>query len=159
MSLSRLDWLVQIVVQSRSVAAEPAAPEDGAGDILPAGASGAAWTAAVEHSLAFFQDGTWRIIIPAAGWQLDAARPDGADLFGINASATSSQRLAVKSDTVLFSHDDVTPGSGRAYLALNKLGAANTSSIVFQTDCEGRAEVGLSGTDDLARKVSADGED
>ena len=37
---------------------------------------------------------------------------DAAPQFEINSDADATNRLAVKSDAVLFSHDDVTPGSG-----------------------------------------------
>ena len=43
-ALALLDGLVQTAVESRSVAAEPASPADGAIYILPAGASGADWS-------------------------------------------------------------------------------------------------------------------
>ena len=43
-SLARLDGLVQLAVESRGLAAQPASPAAGGVWILPAGASGAAWT-------------------------------------------------------------------------------------------------------------------
>ena len=42
-ALGRLDGLVQLAVQSRTIAAQPASPADGAMHILPTGATGDAW--------------------------------------------------------------------------------------------------------------------
>ena len=70
-------------------------------------------------------------------------------------TADAGNRLArMKSDAVLMSHDDVTPGSGDMRLALNKSAPANTASLTFQTGWSGRAEFGLAGDDDWHVKVS-----
>lgn len=63
----------------------------------------------------------------------------------------------MKSDAVLFSHDDVTPGHGSVQHKLNKQAQSGTSSVVFQTGFSGRAEFGLTGDENLHVKVSADG--
>lgn len=47
-------------------------------------------------------------------------------------------------------------GSGHQ-LKLNKAVASDTASLLFQTGFGGRAEMGTSGSDDFAVKVSADG--
>jgi hypothetical protein len=126
--------------------------------------------------LAVFQDGAWRAFQPRAGWRAwiddeGAYRVyDGAAwnedigaggsafaLLGVNATADSTNRLAVKSNAALFSHDDVTPGSGDARIVINKNAPAKTASIVFQDNFSGRAEFGLTGADDFALKVSANG--
>lgn len=68
-SLLRLDALVQLSVQSRSVALEPASPLDGQSWILPQGAVGEAWSAFAGDSLAIWRDGFWSEIMPEQGWR------------------------------------------------------------------------------------------
>jgi len=170
----RLDALVQLTVQSRSVAAEPASPTEGDGYILPASPAGAAWDNYAAGDVAVFQDGAWVSIQSVAGLRAfvvdegDLVAYDGAawsaiatgeesDKFGVNTAADATNRLSVKSDAVLFSHDDVTPGSGDAQVKINKAAAGDTASHLFQTGFSGRAEFGLTGDDDFHVKVSADG--
>lgn len=169
----RLDALVQLTVLSRVVAAEPAAPAEGDGYILPASPTGAAWDNYAAGDVAVFQDGAWISIESIAGLRAfvidegDLVAYDGAgwsaiatgeesDKFGVNATADATNRLSVKSDAVLFSHDDVTPGSGDARVKVNKDAAGDTASHLFQTGFSGRAEFGLLGDDDFAIKVSPD---
>lgn len=78
-------------------------------------------------------------------------------LLGINATADTTDRLSVKSDASLFSHDDVTPGSGDHRMKISKAAVSDTASVLFQTDFSGRAEFGLAGDDDWHVKVSPDG--
>lgn len=173
----RLDALVQAVVRSRTTTAEPASPAEGDAYIIPASATGAVWDAFDEGDLAAYQDGAWAQIPPFEGlraWVADddeLAVYDGAAWgavsgggssetaakFGVNATADATNKLAVKSDAVLFSHDDVTPGSGDAQVKVNKAATGDTASHLFQTNFSGRAEFGLTGDDDFHVKVSADG--
>lgn len=173
----RLDALAQAVVRSRTTAAEPASPAEGDAYIIPAGASGDAWSSYSANDLAAFQDGAWAQIAPFEGlraWVADddefvifngsawAALSGGggssetAAKFGINTTADATNKLSVKSDAVLFSHDDVTPGSGDAQVKVNKAAAGDTASHLFQTGFSGRAEFGLTGDDDFHIKVSPD---
>ncbi len=170
----RLDALVQLTVRSRKVSAEPASPAEGDGYILPASPTGAAWDNYAADDLAFFQDGAWvsiasvegvrafvadegdMVVFDGAAWTPIAVGED-ADKFGVNATADATNRLSVKSDAVLFSHDDVTPGSGDAQVKVNKAAAGDTASHLFQTGFSGRAEFGLTGDDDFHVKVSPNG--
>jgi len=77
--------------------------------------------------------------------------------LGINTGADANNRLAVKANAELLSHDDVTPGSGDARKVINKAGTGNTASLLLQTGFSGRAEIGLVGEDNLTVKVSSDG--
>lgn len=173
----RLDMLVQASVKSRTVAAEPAGPADGDAYILPAGKAGADWGLMSIGAIAAFQDGAWTEFSPREGWRVwiddenlarsfdgaawiqDSAggTADSAPFFGVNTTADTTNRLAVKSDTVLFSHDDVTPGSGDHRLKVNKAAPGKTASVLFQTNASGRAEFGCVGDDHFRLKVSADG--
>ena len=170
----RLDALVQMTVRSRTTSAQPAAPDEGDGYILPAAPTGAAWDNYQADDLAFFQDGAWVSVAGVAGMRAYVADDDAlvifdgaawspvgggtqSALFGVNTAADATNRLAVKSDAVLFSHDDVTPGSGDARVNVNKAAVGDTASHLFQTGFSGRAEFGLVGDDDFTIKVSADG--
>ena len=68
-SLARLDGLVQLAVESRAVAAQPASPAAGGVWILPAGATGAAWAGVAAGTLMRFEAGTWEMLAPAEGMQ------------------------------------------------------------------------------------------
>ncbi|GJL91690.1 DUF2793 domain-containing protein [Hyphococcus sp.] len=176
-SFRRLDALTQMSVLSRSETAEPGAPSEGEAYILPSGASGDVWDGYDEHDIAVYHDGAWARITPGEGFRAWVSDDDefvvfdGSDWvalssggasetaakFGINTGADATNKLAVKSDAVLFNHDDVTPGSGDCQVKINKDAAGDTGSLLFQTGASGRAEFGLAGDDDFHVKVSADG--
>lgn len=171
-ALRRLDALVQLSVISRSLAAEPESPANGDRYILPEGAAGDAWEALEAGTLMAFQDGGWVAIAPAAGWRAFVAdealmlvyhdggwtAPGEQSLrLGINTGADDTNRLAVKSDAELLTHDDVTPGTGDARKIINRAASGNAASVVFQTDFSGQAEFGLVGDDYFRLKVSDDG--
>ena len=88
-----------------------------------------------------------------SGW-VPLAPPvlDNLDGVGINASHDGTNRLAVSSPATLLNHE----GAGHQ-LKINKAAAGDTASLLFQTGFGGRAEMGTSGNDDFAVKVSADG--
>ncbi|MCB1506289.1 MAG: DUF2793 domain-containing protein [Hyphomicrobiaceae bacterium] len=172
--LQILDALVQLGVVNRTQSAPPASPVDGARYIVAVAATGD-WSGQ-DNSIAIYQDGAWIFHAPQVGWLAwDAAAGEllvwvgstwmaavaggasGATILGVNATADATNRLAVKSDAVLFSHDDVTPGSGDQRAVINKAAVGNTASIVFQDNWSGRAEFGLAGDDDWRVKVSPDG--
>jgi hypothetical protein len=72
--------------------------------------------------------------------------------LGVNATADTTNRLAVSSAASLFNHE----GSGHQ-IKVNKNAAADTASLLFQNGFSGRAEMGLAGDDDFHFKVSPDG--
>lgn len=175
-ALRHLDALVQLTVQSATRLAEPDPPVAGEAYVLPAGATGTHWAGVAAGEIAAFQDGAWAFYTPLAGWlawvvdenrlhvfdgqdwlALPAAGTAPPSQFGVNAQADAVNRLAVKSDAELLSHDDVTPGSGDARKVINKAAAVQTASVLFQTAFSGRAEFGLTGDDAFRLKVSGDG--
>ncbi len=177
-SLGRLDALVQLAIRSRMTVTEPAFPGEGDIYLLPAGAAGTAWSGLGEGTLAQFMDGAWQgLPLPeglvayvadegvvsvhgAAGWADLLGAGDGGSTFpalGVNTAPDPVNRLAVKGDAVLVSHDDVTPGSGDVRITLNKLAIGHTASVVFQSAYSGRAEFGLTGSDRFELKASSDG--
>ncbi|UIJ71073.1 DUF2793 domain-containing protein [Aurantimonas sp. HBX-1] len=176
-ALAIADALVHLAVASRGAAEPPSAPAEGVRYLVAAGASGV-W-AGHDGQIASLDGGAWRFHAPAEGWRCWVAdealllvHADGAwrplnaggngealsaVRLGVNTDADTINRLAVKSDAVLLSHDDVTPGSGDLRVTLNKAGAAGDAGLVFQTGYTSRALVGLLGDDDLTVKVSPDG--
>lgn len=166
-ALMRLDALVHLAVASRIQGVPPAAPAEGAAFIVPAGGSGVFTGRAGQ--VAFFEDGGWAFLAPRPGWQAwvadesaicvwagaewrAAAAGTGAAVWGVNATADSTTRLAVAADASLFGH----AGTDHR-MKLNKHEAGDTASLVFQTGFSGRAEMGLSGDDQFRIKVSANG--
>lgn len=175
-ALLDLDALVQLAVLDRSLAAPPGSPVEGARYIVAASPSGA-WTGHANH-IAAWLDGAWRFFIPGVGWLawvvdeaallawngsawVDALSAVSAiqnlTLLGIRTIADATNRLAVKSDGVLLSHDDVTPGTGHMRVALNKSAAAKDAGFTFQDGFSTRALFGLLADDDFTIKVSPDG--
>lgn len=168
-----LDALVQLSVIDRDLTAPPGSPADGDRYIVGAGATGdwAGW----DLNVAYYVDGAWMKLVPQTGWRAwiadesalvawdgsnwstvmsDVAEFDGV---GIRTSPDANNRLAVKSNAVLFSHDDVTPGTGSILASLNKAAAGNDAGFVFQTNWSTRALFGLLADDDFTVKVSPDG--
>jgi hypothetical protein len=94
----------------------------------------------------------------ASGNDYDIEWSDNVPKLGVNATADATNKLSVKSDAVLFSHDDVTPGTGDQRTILNKSASDKTASFLFQSNWSGRAEIGLAGNDDFSFKVSPDGD-
>ncbi|WGH77328.1 DUF2793 domain-containing protein [Jannaschia ovalis] len=166
-ALRTLDAIVQLSVLDR-LSAPPATPDEGDRWIVGPGASDA--FAGREGQIAAREDGAWRFHAPRPGWlawsvaeagllgwdgtawQAVAAPPETLDQLGIATGADSENRLAVASDAVLLTH-----AGGGMRLKLNKGAASETASLLWQSDWSGRAEIGLSGDDDLRVKVSADG--
>lgn len=173
-ALKILDALVQLTILDRDLTSPPGSPAEGDRYIVGGSATGA-WSGH-DDDVAAYLDGAWSFFTPIEGWIAWAADEDlplafdgaawglltasagaSAAMFGVNTTADATNRLAVKSDAVLFSHDDVTPGSGDMRQKLNKDGAGDTVSQLYQTGFSGRAETGLVGDDDFVFKVSPDG--
>ncbi len=174
-ALLLLDAAVNLGVVSRTVTSPPADPAEGT-RYIAASAATDAWLGH-DHEICVWQDGAWTFLAPLEGWlvwiadesllvawngsawieavSIESINP--AELVGVNTVADASNRLSVKSDQVLHSHDDVTPGSGDARHLINKALTTNTASLLFQTGYSGRDEFGLAGNDNWQVKVSADG--
>ncbi|OYW55969.1 MAG: hypothetical protein B7Y80_03520 [Hyphomicrobium sp. 32-62-53] len=168
-ALRKLDALVQISIVDRDLATPPISPVDGARYIVAASPTGA-WTGHASK-IAAWQDGAWAFFTPRTGWLAwieDEATPvawngtawtaigggsvNPTPLVGVNATADTTNRLAVSSAATLFNH----AGAGHQ-AKINKNAATDTASILFQTGFSGRAEMGTTGSDDYAFKVSPDG--
>lgn len=178
-SLGRLDALIQCAVTSRTVTVQPSNPGDGDAWILPAGATGADWDGFAEHDIAYFQDGAWFRIAARAGltaWVGDEAAlvmfhgtawSAFADAItalanltelGVGTEADVANPFSAKLNSALWTaRYDGEGGTGDLRYTLNKEGAGDTLSMLFQSGWSGRAEIGLAGDDDLSVNVSGDG--
>jgi hypothetical protein len=169
-ALQRLDAVTQLVVQSE-MSAPPGTPGDGDCFLIASTATGD-W-ANQAGKLAFRQDDAWIYISPREGWQawfVDSGRPrvlqngvwkdlplpeNGRFLqLGVNATADTSNRLAVSSQASLFTNP---PSGGGHQVKVNKASPNDTASLLFQSGWSGRAEMGLAGNDSFSIKTSADG--
>jgi hypothetical protein len=167
-ALRVLDLLVQPSVLTRGQNVPPAAPAEGERHIVGTAPTGA-W-AGQANRIALRENGTWAFFAPQAGWvahvvaEAAEARfiggvwtgPADRDLqaatLGVNATADTTNRLAVSAAATLLNH-----AGGGHQLKLNKAAAGDTASLLFQTGFSGRAEMGTAGSDDFAIKVSGDG--
>lgn len=175
-ALNLLDAVVQLAVLDRDLAAPPGSPSQGARYLVAASPTGA-WAGHANH-IAVYLDGVWIFFVPSNGWLawvvdegkllgwngtawVDALATVSAiqnlPLLGILTAADTTNRLAVKANGVLLSHDDVTPGTGNLRVTLNKSAAAKDASFTFQDTFSTRALFGLLGDDNFTIKVSADG--
>lgn len=173
-ALSILDALVQLSVVSATVATPPGSPAEGQRWVVPAGATGA-WSGQAGKIAAWY-DGAWLFLAPRQGWTaystsatrllafdgaawVDAINIGIADIttLGVNTTADATNRLAVKSNGVVLSHDDVTPGTGHMRMTVNKSAAARDAGITLQDGFSTRTLLGLLGDDNFTIKVSPDG--
>lgn len=88
-----------------------------------------------------------RLVFRAGAWSRLAQ-------LGLNAASGSSNRLAVGSPAVQFTHEGA---AGSMRLKVNKSGTGETASQLFQTGFSGRAELGLMGDDKFRIKISSNG--
>ena len=164
-SLEVLDSVVQLAIVSKTEPEPLEGAVDGHRYIVPSGATGE--FTGQDGQLAWREEGVWRFLTPAEGWIAwvsDTQRIEvlmasgwvplesGFDKIGIHAEPDNSNRLAVASDSALFTHD----GTDHR-LKVNRAGSADTASVLFQTDFTGAAEFGLSGAAGFALRTSPDG--
>ncbi len=167
-ALRLLDLVVQLSVKDRTLAVPPAAPLQGDRYIVPAAATGA-W-AGQTGKIALYENAVWQFFTPLPGWQAyiedeatvavfggvgwaaQADKPLSVPQLGVSATPDATNRLSVNAPATLLNH----AGAGHQ-LKLNKALASDTASLNFQTGFSGRAEMGTTGSDDFAIKVSPDG--
>ena len=79
-------------------------------------------------------------------------------LLGVGTTADATNPLSAKLNNALWTAKTVAEGgSGDLRYKMSKESAAKTLSLLLQDNSSGRAEIGLTGDDDLHFKVSADG--
>ncbi|MEO5620374.1 MAG: DUF2793 domain-containing protein [Cypionkella sp.] len=167
-ALRLLDIAVQLVVQSAPQDTPPAIPIENGRYLVGTSPSGD-WSGQA-GTIAVYELGIWSFVEPLPGWRADVAatastlRYDGSSwlstpdtlqnlsMLGVAATADATNRLAVASESTLLTH----AGNGHQ-VKVNKAAASDTASLLFQTGYSGRAEMGTSGSDSFAVKVSPDG--
>ncbi len=168
-SLLALDAAVQLVLTG-SGTAPSAITGDGQCFAIEHGASGE-WLGR-SGQIAAWQDGAWSFLQPRTGWTAfdlstgmvkafdgstwqPLALPSLASFsqLGVNATSDETNRLTASAAATLLTHE----GAGHQ-LKINKAAAGETASLLFQSNWEGRAEMGLAGSDTFSLKVSGDGE-
>lgn len=149
----------------------PGSPSDGDIYIVPSGGNA--------NRVAVRDDGSWVYLVPVEGWrawvrdtnmlvifdgsawvefEAGGGGGDGEfDSVGINADADPDDKLFVKSDGVVFTHDDVTPGTGDILFKLNKAATGRDAGFALSTSWVVKALVGLMGDNGYGIRVSADG--
>ncbi len=177
-ALDRLDALVQLSCLAKNLSAPPPDPEEGDRYLVLSGTPTGAWSGFSEK-IALREGGVWVGLAPQAGWQ--AYLEDEGELYiftgtswlpyratllalqnlqrlGLGTSADATNPFAAKLNAALWTALGTGEGgSGDLRYTLNKEGAANVLSLIWQSGYSGRAEFGLVGSDDLSLKVSADG--
>src|SRR5579875_2895752 len=154
-ALVRLDALIDLYILDRDLSAPPASPSDGDAYIVGASPSGA-W-AGQAGNIAYLIDGGWRFYVPVKGLVAYIADEQKMLVFTASGWVDLVSVLAFKSNAILFSHDDVTPGTGDLRVTLNKSAAAKDAGFVFQDGFGTRALFGLLGDDNFTVKVTPDG--
>lgn len=169
-ALEILDAVTQLTVASIGLNTPPATSVEG--DVYVVGNAPVDVWATAANQLAVWSNGGWIFVTPREGWQLwdldtqtrwvlsdgtwSATDVDLQNIEGVGIGTTSDQtnRLAVAAPAVLLTHDTT---SGGHQLKINKQDESDTASLLFQTNWSGRAEMGTTGSDDFAIKVSGDG--
>lgn len=168
-AIRTLDTVVHLSVVSQATAPDAGAL-DGDRYIVAPGATGE--FDGHEGTVAMRETGVWAFFPARTGWvaydestggqvvfngndwtpTVGGANVTSTDRMGINATADTTNRLAISSEASLLSHE----GAGHQ-LKINKATNTDTGSLLFQTGWSGRAEMGTAGSDDFTIKVSADG--
>lgn len=167
-ALRLLDIVVHLAVLDDDRTTPPALPAEGDRHIIPPAATGD-W-AGRGGQIAAFWGGAWAYVHPRNGWTArllsqsitlvhsdgtwaaSADYPETVPRLGIAATPDAVNRLSLAAPASLFSHD----GAGHQ-IKVNKNAPADTASLLFQTAWSGRAELGLTGSDSFALRISADG--
>lgn len=174
-ALTQIDALLHLHFEELHRTTPPEAPQEGATYLIGTPAKGS-W-AGQEGKIAFFFGGAWNFYESAEGvvaclskerrfvicrerkWEdlTEWLSPKSVSGLGINTNFDATNRLAVKSNAILFSHDDQTPGTGSLHLMLNRAQSSQDAACVFQSNWSTRALLGLLANEDFTLKVSPDG--
>lgn len=167
-ALRQLDMLVQLSVQGFDQNTPPALPVTG--QVFALGAAPTGDWAGQADMLALREGTGWMFLAPQPGWsatltgsaeqriwdgtawQIVAGQSQNLPGLGVNTSSDATNRLAVSAPATLLTHE----GADHR-LILNKAGATDTASVLFQSNWMGHAEMGLAGSTGFSVKVSPDG--
>ena len=176
-ALTRLDALVQTAIQSRSLSTPPPMAEEGQLFVI-GGTPAGGWSGFAAGQLVIADIGGWRAVVPVVGqmavivdeqtsvvWSGSAWTPLGDWLgalsisgLGIGTSPDANNPFSARVNKALWAAVPTGEGGdGDMRFTFNKQAAGHTASMLFQSNWQGRAELGLTGDDDLRLKVSNDG--
>ncbi len=167
-----LDAIVHPGAESRQVLVPPSNPTDGVRYIIPVDTDAEAAWGGSSNTIAVWQDGAWAYYQPRQGWTAhiadenvllvyndnewqplaDFQRDPTVEIWGINATADTNNRLTLSAPASLF-----TAENDDHRLSINKSDIPDTASILLQTGYSTRFELGLTGDDDFKIRSSTDG--
>ncbi|MDI6026602.1 DUF2793 domain-containing protein [Corticibacterium sp. UT-5YL-CI-8] len=175
-ALQALDAVVQLTVTAKTTT-PPGAPDEGERHLVDTGATGP--FAGKDGQIAAWQDGVWVFYQPLQGWLAFVVETltilffDGSawqplaqtltalqnlSFLGIGTAADAANPFSAKLNKALWTAKTIAEGGdGDLRYTLNKENAARTLSLLMQSNWSGRAEIGLTGSDDLSVKVSPNG--
>lgn len=175
-ALMTLDYLVHCSVLVTDVTTLPTSPAEGARVLIADQPS--AGLANYAQQLAIFENGDWVFQAPQPGWRIFDQSNDQSRIYtgsiwrvdeaedlnsytgslanlsslGVGTTANANTVFAVQGDYSLFN------GTPSHSLAVNRGQNTDTASVIFQTGFTGRAEIGLTGDDNLTIRMSPDGQ-
>lgn len=169
-AIELLDVIVQLRLEDIGIDTPAASPAEGQSWAIGSAPTGA-WTG-YDGQIASWRSGGWLFVAPQAGWLAWIAAIGETRIFdgtiwgpsggtpalenlpgvGVNATSDAGNRLSVSSPAVLLNHE----GAGHQ-VKINKATTTDTGSLLYQTGFSGRAEMGLTGSDDFSVRSSADG--
>lgn len=176
-ALQTVDGLLFCAVSDAAATELPTVPEDGTRIIVAANASGALAEQAL--SIAMFQNGSWLFYKPKSGWQVwNEAEQEllvfnetrwlpllgQADLENYRGILSNLSQIGIgtipdeQTALAVFGEGSLLDGADSHRLAINRGASTGTASIIFQSQHSGRAEIGLTGDDQLSIKTSEDGD-
>jgi hypothetical protein len=178
-TLRLIDTLVQLAILDRDLDVPPGSPAEGQRWIVKASPSPTgAWAGHGDH-VAAWQDGGWVFCVPQTGWfaylidegalvawngsaWVDAlallSTLQNIALLGVGMTADAINPFSAKLNNALWVAKTVAEGGdGNLRYKMSKESATKTLSLLMQTNFSGRAEVGLTGDDNLHVRVSPDG--
>lgn len=167
-AIRALDALVQLSAINRTTTFPPEKNLEGDRYIINRPATGL-WKGR-EDQIAAWQDGAWAFFTASEGWNVwieneksfvvfhhkkwtkNEINTNPVSRLGVEATADDTNRLSIKSPASLFDH----AGAGHQ-LKINKADDNQAASLLFQSNYQGRAEMGTMWGRDFRIKTSADG--
>ncbi|XDA98272.1 DUF2793 domain-containing protein [Sulfitobacter sp. LCG007] len=170
-----LDILVQLAVVSDETTSPPASPSSGSRYIVADGALGA-W-AGQDGKVAVYDAGAWIYHAPRTGWRawvqdrqmlavfdgnewidIDEGQFQDLDSFGLGMTSLPGAPFSAKLNaalwTALYAADG---GNGSLVQTLNREDVSADAGLVFQTDFDTRAILGLFGSSRMRLATTPDG--
>ncbi|MDB2415359.1 DUF2793 domain-containing protein [Rickettsiales bacterium] len=164
-AITKIDAILNVGAVSQGDNTPPGSPAEGDVYILGSSPTGA-W-ATHSKKIAYYQSSTWKFIAANEGmslWVNDEdllykfdgtnwiSNIDNISSMGVNTTSDATNKLAVKSDAVLFQTN-----ASDVQVKIDKATSTDTGSLLFLDGASGRAEIGLIANDDFTFKVSPDG--